>query len=315
MLFRSSRSNLSGVMADPVKQKALDLLTILSTKDISDTPANTDPLPELSVLHRDLISLLSLLYAACTKIALVLNPSSPAFKAATDPLNDALKHRIGLSHCLSLYNSPNSKYGETLRAEVDHEVIDVLDALKSFAEIQLKAVQGAKRALGSKAGDKERFMRVGAVHDMIDKAKKVSKDNVEAVRKRWEQDKGILEDSLREVEEALEEEEEDEDEEDDGWDELGLGGSSEMTKEDRERTIQILAVVKKTIKQHDRVREAKLQSSGEKGDCTELDLLPLLSRDVSNAVDDLVATLYTSNVDEGELDRLKAEVSRLEAIT
>ncbi|TFL07610.1 hypothetical protein BDV98DRAFT_558149 [Pterulicium gracile] len=301
-------------MADPLKQKALDLLTILSTKDISDSTTNTDPLPELSVLHGDLISLLSLLYAACTKIALVLNPSSPAFKAAADPLNDALKHRIGLSHCLSIYNSPNSKYGETLRAEVEHEISDVLDALKSFAEVQTKVVQGAKRALGSKAGDAERFMRVGAVHDMIDKAKKVSKDNVEAVRKRWEQDKAILEDSMREVEEALEEEA-GEDEEDDGWDELGLGGSSEMTNEDRERTTQILALVKKTIKQHDRVREAKLQSSAVKGDGSQLDLLPLLSRDVSNAVDDLVATLYTSNVDEGELDRLKAEISRLEAIT
>lgn len=189
-------------------------------------------------MHGDLISLLSLLYAACTKIALVLNPSSPAFKAAADPLNDALKHRIGLSHCLSIYNSPNSKYGETLRAEVEHEISDVLDALKSFAEVQTKVVQGAKRALGSKAGDAERFMRVGAVHDMIDKAKKVSKDNVEAVRKRWEQDKAILEDSMREVEEALEEEA-GEDEEDDGWDELGLGGSSEMTNEDRERTTQV----------------------------------------------------------------------------
>jgi hypothetical protein len=296
-------------MADKAKQKAFDLLTILSDKPTYESSTNSDSPPELSVLHQDLISLLSLLYAACTKIALVLNPASPAYSASAEPLNDALKHRSGLLHCLSFYTSSTSIYGETLGKEVSNEVRDVLDALCGLAEATLKILQAGKPKKGDKKVDAERFIRVGAVHDLVEKAKHLSKDNLSAVTKKWDQDLATMEDSLREVEEMLEEDEEEED----GWDELGLGGSETMSEAERDKTTHILEQLKRAIALHKRVRKTKLNVSGT--DPTRLDELALQSNDLVTCIDDLVATVYTTNGDEEELERLLGVISRLEAIT
>lgn len=64
---------------------------------------------------------------------------------------------------------------------------------------------------------------------------------------------------------------------------------------------------------HKRVQNDMIKSPGY--DATKLDRLTLKSKDLVSCVDDLIATLYTTNGDEDELEKLRAVISRLESIT
>jgi len=159
------------------------------------------------------------------------------------------------------------------------------------------ALQAHPGSGSGKAGE-EYMMRTGGVHDLIDKAKGatgLSKDNWGAVRKKWGQDRGMLDDAVREVVEMVEEEEgggggEDED---DGWDELGLGSGKKMDKNELERTKQVHALLRLTTLLHKRILLDLLSPSSPSIQNPPLDALLLHSTALLTSTDDLISTLYT----------------------
>lgn len=132
-------------------------------------------------------------------------------------------------------------HGTTLRKEVATTVQDVIEAIRALVQTFLALQTNAGRGTG-KAGE-EYMVRTGGVHDLIEKAKGVSTDNIGAVRKKWAEDRGSLEDGFREVGEMIEEAEGEGDEEDefgdDGWDEIGLGKGSKMDADELARTKKV----------------------------------------------------------------------------
>lgn len=92
------------------------------------------------------------------------------------------------------------------------------------------------------------LVRTGTVHDLVEKARRdLPADNLAAVKKRWKADRGMLEDSLEEInamiEEAAQSEQDDLDGDgddiDDEWDELGFGASKKMSETELERTKKV----------------------------------------------------------------------------
>lgn len=88
------------------------------------------------------------------------------------------------------------------------------------------------------------LIRTGTVHDMIEKARReFPADNAAAVRKRWEADKGMLEDSLEEINGMIEDDQGEDDvggdELDGEWDELGFGPTKKMTEVELERAKKV----------------------------------------------------------------------------
>ncbi|KAK7054913.1 hypothetical protein VNI00_003376 [Paramarasmius palmivorus] len=197
----------------------------------SSSSANVD-LPPFTVIRKDFISLLSLIYASTTKIALVLNPASPTYAAAATPLNELSKHISALSHCTNLVDP--HEYGATLNREITNlasGVIDAVNALvKTFSEIE---------ALGEQGGSGDYMVKTGNVHNLIEIARSsngLSKDNLAAVRKKWMEDTETLEDGARELKELIENTgDEGFGDEGDGWDELGLGNTEPLSAEEIER--------------------------------------------------------------------------------
>ena len=197
--------------------------------------------PTLTILQRDLNSLLTLIYASSTKCSLSLKPSQPTYPAALSPLKDLTTHMTALTLNAQMFD-PNV-HGATLTKEVLQIVQDVIEAIRALIQTFLALQTNAGGGSGQ-AGE-EYMVRTGTLHNLINTAKSakgISKDNHGAVRKKWMDDRGSLEDGFREVGEMIEEAEgngeEDEDEfaDEDGWDELGLGKGRKMEPDELERT-------------------------------------------------------------------------------
>lgn len=182
------------------------------------------------MILKDLDSLLSLIYNSSTKLALALKPSSPTYSASLPVIVDLTKHTSGIAHCMHLLNP--DLHGATLIKEVQHDMSAILEALRAVVQTFLNlAARGPSIARSGSAGE-EYLVRTGTLHDVITQARGpngIPKDNISAIRRRWKQDRGALEDSLREVSEmidgaeGIESDDVDGDYVDDGWDELGLG--------------------------------------------------------------------------------------------
>jgi hypothetical protein len=144
------------------------------------------------------------------------------------------------------------------------------------------------------------YIRTGAVHDLIDKARGengVSKNNMDAVRKKWAQDWESLDDGLREVSQMIEEEETNGSEEEnelveDGWDELGLDSRKKMNKEELERTKTVHTILRLTTLLHKRISLDLLSSPSPKLPDLALDSFSLQSSALLSASDELISTLY-----------------------
>lgn len=225
-----------------------------------------------------------------------------------------------LTHSAQLFNVDT--HGATLTKEVITTVKDVIEAIRALVQTFLALQIDAGSGTGT-AGE-EYMVRTGAVHDLIDKsrgAKGLSKDNLEAVRKKWTENRGALEDGFREVGEMIEEAEGsdgDDDEDDGGWDELGLGKGTKMTPDELERTkkvwkditptlflyspvdIQVHGLLRLTTLLHKRIlldlldTPAPLSSGISAIPNTSFDTLLFTSTALLAASDDLVSTLYTS---------------------
>ncbi|KAJ7774611.1 Grap2 and cyclin-D-interacting-domain-containing protein [Mycena maculata] len=282
-------------MSDQQKT-VLSLALVLQTCNAALQSVEPQPVPEpLDVLHKDLISLLSLLYAATTKVSLALKPSSPTYSASLSPLKDLADHVSALFHCANHF-VPDT-HGATLVQEVTSLVKDAIDSIRALVQKFLEIEANDSRQDSGQAGD-EYMVRTAAVHTVIDRARRLSANNLLAVRKRWSEDAASLDDGFREVAEMVEETESADDVADDamfddGWDEIGIGKSQKMVPEELDRTKKVHGILRLMQLLHKRILRDILSTSNEPSSNTALDRLSSLSHTLLSASDELVSTLYT----------------------
>ena len=215
----------------------------LSALDQQHEP-DRDTLPELSVVLADLHSLFALIYNLTTKLSLALKPSSPTYSASLPVLQDLAKYTSGAVHCITLLHGG----GATLVKDATNIVKGIIDALHAL----IRAFLDMASAPSGAASAEDYLVRTATLHDLITVAqgpKGIPKDNLSAVRKHWSSNKESLDDGLAEVAHMIEEAAQDgggeqEDGLDDGWDELGLGGTNTMSKEEltRAKSVQYSAI-------------------------------------------------------------------------
>ena len=180
--------------ASELCQASLDVL-----ENISGSPSSESE-PDLVKIYADLLSLLSLIYHIVTKLALALNPTEPAISAAISPLDDLVKHVNAVTSCTSLFTTT---FGSTLRTEVVGLTSDVLQATRGFVDHCVLITNGAAPPQKLKAAH---LYLAGSLHQLIDHSRGpdgLSKNNLQAVRKKWSQDRSVLEDGYRELSELL----------------------------------------------------------------------------------------------------------------
>lgn len=120
--------------------------------------------------------------------------------------------------------------------------------MRQAAKDVLQSVQAYSQAFKdiTERGDasaEDYLVRTGAVHDSVEQVRRdLPTDNLAAVRFLWAKDREMLEDSLSEVNDMIEDDgagDDDFDDEDDEWDELGLGSSKKMSEAELERTKKV----------------------------------------------------------------------------
>jgi len=191
---------------------------------------------DFATLRTDFMSILALLHAASTKVALSLKPSSPQHKASLAPLKDLSNNVAAVVHSIRLMRRT---HGATMLSEYEGVARNVVSSIEhfiqSFVESELE---------GSTSNDY--LVGVGKVHELIDSAKKpggLSLNNREAVRKKWRQDHDSLADAAEEIQDMCKapsgNEVDEEEFLDDGWDELGLDSKQALSPEERDRTEKV----------------------------------------------------------------------------
>ncbi|KAG1875298.1 hypothetical protein C8R48DRAFT_692093 [Suillus tomentosus] len=275
---------------------ALSALASRNQRDKSE-PQTSD----LAMILKDLDALLSLIYSSSTKLSLALKPSSPTYSASLPVIADLMKYTSGIAHCIHLLNP--DLHGTTLIKEVQHEVTAILEALRAVVQTFLNlAARGPSIARSESAGE-EYLVRTGTLHDLITQARGtngIPKDTISAICRRWKQDRGALEDSLRELSEMIDgaegsdSDDVDGDDIDDGWDELGLGDAGEkMDKDELARTKNVHSVLRLTTLLHKRIFLDLLSSAPTPPPPSfALDALLLQSHALLAASDELVSSLY-----------------------
>lgn len=179
-------------------------------------------------------------------MALALKPSSPTYAASLPVIMDLTKYTSGIIHCTDLLNA--ELHGATLIKEVKFHAKSILEALRAVVQTFLNlATRGPSTASSGSAGE-EYLVRTGALHNLITKARGrngIPKDNLSIICRGWNNDRGALEDSLREVSEMIEDAEkshesdhtEGDGDDNDIWDELGLSDTgAKMDKDELART-------------------------------------------------------------------------------
>lgn len=174
-----------------------------------------------------------MIYTSVTKVALTLRPPEAAYSAAVVPLRDLISYVLKISTCATLFDS----YGATLSADVRRVAKGVFEALRGLAENFLNE------------SGRDYLARTAAVHDLIDVARRdLPSDNLSAVKKRWSDDRKLLDDILQEIDSMIvggefelehDDNEGEDDEEEDEWDELFAGSGKKMTEIQVNRAKQV----------------------------------------------------------------------------
>ncbi|KAH8106838.1 hypothetical protein BXZ70DRAFT_886088, partial [Cristinia sonorae] len=255
------------------------------------------------VLRKDFFSLLSLIYNSATKVSLTLRPPTegtvPAYAASLPVLKEFVTHVSSLTTCATLFD----EHGKTIAEDVRMFAKDVCEASRSLALV-LSTFLSAPKTKEEQEEDKEYLVRTGAVHETIERIRKeLPEDNLAAVRERWRVDKGMLEDTLEDVngivedaEDGGDEEDEDEDEgfgsdeDEDGLAELGFT-SKKLSKVEAERVKKIQPLIRICVLMHKRVLLDLLKPTNASSPTT-LDSLPPLSHELLIATEEVVAVLY-----------------------
>ncbi|KAF7789515.1 hypothetical protein EIP86_000461 [Pleurotus ostreatoroseus] len=300
----------------PAKAKAQEAPTHNTSTEQPSTSVLTTILG-LNVLHKDLLSLFTLIYATTTKVSLALKPPQPAYSACLPQLQDLARKTSALTTCATLFDE--AAHGATLVRLVRGAVRNVLGSVAAYAHAFSDITQKDGDNSGNGGSGEDYLVRTGAVHDAIEQARQeVPKNNVDAVRTLWGRDREMLEDSLNEVTEMLEEEEDEEEDEDDfgdededEWDELGLGKKKKMTEVELDRTKSIHPLLRLCVLLHKRIQIDLLQKASkqvaENTKHSPVDALPALSHNLLLATEELVAALYAPQ----DLPSLRAAVETL----
>ncbi|KAK0483623.1 hypothetical protein IW261DRAFT_968786 [Armillaria novae-zelandiae] len=263
---------------------ALDVLSQFSQSE--DVPP-----PELAVIRQDFLSLLLLVYGTTTKLSLAMKPKAPTYSAALSPLKDISDHISALAHCTNMLLP--EIHGATLVQEFNNICVDVIKSVKS-----LLTVFDASETRVVEPGD-EYLVKIGEIHHLIDGARSssgdgLSVDNLSAVRKKWLQDSGPLDDGLKELNDMIEYggEDAEEDKEDD-WDELGLGSVKCADEKELERTKQVHTIIRLSTLLHKRIlRDFLSPSPSSTFPISDLDKLAPCSSALLSASDDLISSFY-----------------------
>lgn len=227
-------------------QASLTLLTQNCAHSIAalGTKSDAQELP-LSALRTDFISLLSVIYSNTTKLSIALNPSNPTYSAAVIPLKDLITYTSTLASNASSF-IPNV-HGRALTAEIHSTARSVLTALQELVHAHLSLLikpannDDVAVPIPYKNGGDAYLAKTGVVHELIAQAKAdepqgLSRSNLIAVRKRWQEHLGIISDAAATLEiEAfpLADGDDDDNDFDDGWDdpELGFTMSGKLSPE------------------------------------------------------------------------------------
>lgn len=190
---------------------------------------------ELTVIQKDFLALLTYLYAATTKTAISLKPSSPTYSASLAPLKDLTTNVSRLASNVRLIRTV---HGAFVLKETQESAQSVVSSIQQFARTLLSDIEASKT-------DGDQYLaRVGEVHHAIDRIRGpdgLSANNVAAVRKICSANQASLEDALRELQEMAEDDEGgDGDDFDDGWDELGIEPSAKLTPAELGRLKKVL---------------------------------------------------------------------------
>lgn len=190
------------------------------------------------MLHKDLLSLFTLIYASTTRLAISLKPSSPTWSASITPLQELARNALAVTTCACFYDE--EMHGRTLKKEVTATAREIIGAVQDLVQTL------SRTFLSSNPEDSNDYLvKTGTIHTLVDRARGpegVPKDNLSGVRRRWAENKSVMDDAFKEVGEMIEEVESEADAEedaedeflDDGWDELGLG-SKKMDKDELRR--------------------------------------------------------------------------------
>lgn len=216
----------------------------------------------LSTLRKDFISLLILVYTTSTKIALTLRPSEPAYTASVSPIQDLTKYISSLTTCATLFDG----HGLTLAKEIRQSAQDVCEAARALSQTFITITDSENTKSGeplSSSGSSEDYLvRVGAIHELVEKIKRESsEDNVAAVRKRYAMDVLLMEDTMNEVavmvEDSHGDDEDDEDDEgfededfEDELEKLGLNSIKRLSLVELERVKKVCKIPSISISQH-----------------------------------------------------------------
>ncbi|KAK0503260.1 hypothetical protein EDD18DRAFT_1137119 [Armillaria luteobubalina] len=256
----------------------------------SSRPEDVPP-PELTVIRQDFLSLLLLIYGSTTKLSLAMKPKAPTYSAALSPLKDISDHISALAHCTNMLLP--EIHGATLVQEFNNICIDVIKSVKS-----LLTIFDASETRALEPGD-EYLVKTGEIHHLIDNARSSSKDglsvdNLSAVRKKWLQDSGPLNDGLKELNDMIEYGGEDaEEDKDDGWDELGLGSVKCADEKELGRTKQVHTIIRLSTLLHKRIlRDFLSPSPSSTLPMSNLDKLVPCSSSLLSASDDLISSFY-----------------------
>ncbi|TFK29936.1 hypothetical protein FA15DRAFT_630677 [Coprinopsis marcescibilis] len=283
-------------------QKSIVSLTLLATSCDAAIPAIEasdgtvdDELrdldhADLNAIHRDFLSLLSLIYTSTTKIALCLKPSKPVYSASIAPLNDLTKNVGNLSQNVRLITA---KHGMTLLKEYKSVATGVIGPLAQLAKALLQNATSS----GPPTSDESIVRRAAEVHHAIDKGRGLSASNHVAIRSIWKMDQASLGDAMNELNEMSTPDPNGYSDFDDGWDELGIEPSKEMTLTELERLKLMQPIVKLSVLLHKNVTKRVLSAPFETLPVQDhfnplLDKLVEDSTMLSAAVDELVSTAY-----------------------
>jgi hypothetical protein len=129
---------------------------------------------------------------------------------------------------------------------VQEVLLTALELVEAVAGLLRALIVTVRAPTGAEDGG-EYLILTGTVHELVERARApapagLACDNLDAVRKKWAEDRAVMEDAFKELDEMLVEEEEGgetqedigEDDVDDGWDELGLG-MQKMSADERRR--------------------------------------------------------------------------------
>ncbi|CAA7271702.1 unnamed protein product [Cyclocybe aegerita] len=264
-------------------------LDALESKETS-LPNEGFPSTEFTTLRTDFISILALIHAATTKVALSLKPSSPEYKASLSPLKDLSNNAAALVHSIRLMRRD---LAPTILKEYESVARNVVREVLHFSEVLLSPP-------ATSTSNEDYLVGAGKVHELIDLARRsggLSLSNREAVRKRWLQDRDSLVDGEEEIQEIWKSSDSDEpadDDElfDDGWEELGISSTQTLSPVEKDRAGKVHSLIKIVVLLHKRVLKDILgQDLNARNDPT-LDNLATLSGQLLEASDDLISSMY-----------------------